>query len=263
MKLNLKDRIVGRPIRCNKQRLTVKNGKDYAEVLFIGDVHYGSPQCDKQRFLNMLDYANKNRLYIFLMGDLLEMATRASIGAGIYEQEQTGMSQFEWMCDRLLPLALKGLILGLHNGNHEDRVYQATGINVAKAMARQLSVPYLADACWSRFQIGKQSYSIYSLHGRTGARFDGTALLAIERISTSFNADLVAMGHCHKAVSSSVVIQRVENGSVKEYKKFLLITASYLKYDGGYAQTVGLPISKLGSPKVKFFADRHDLSVSW
>ena len=29
------------------------------------------------------------------------------------------------------------------------------------------------------------------------------------------------------------------------------------------AQTVGLPISKLGSPTVKFYKDRHDLLISW
>ncbi len=89
----------------------------------------------------------------------------------------------------LRPLADKKLILGTHNGNHEERCYQATGINVAKAFARELGVPYLGDACWSRFTVGRQIYSCYSLHGRSGARFDGTALLALERISVSFQAD--------------------------------------------------------------------------
>lgn len=106
-------------------------------------------------------------------------------------------------------------------------------------------------------------YTIYSLHGRTGSRFDGTALLALERISTSFFADLVCMGHTHKMVSSTVLIQKIENGLVKEHKKTLLITGSYLKYDGGYGQTLGLPISKLGSPKVKFYLNKKDIVVSW
>jgi len=259
----MKDTIVGRPIRCNRQRLEIKKGKDYTEVLFLGDVHLGSPQCDKVRFQNMLDYAKTNRLYVFLMGDLLEIGTRTSIGAGVYEQEFIGQSQYEQMCDWLKPLADRKLILGLLNGNHEERVYQATGMNTSKALARELHVPYLGDACWNNFSVGKQMYSIYSLHGRTGARFDGTALLAVERISTSFAADLVCMGHCHKAISSNVIIQRTVNGVVKEFKKFLLITGSFVKYDGGYAQVVGLPISKLGAPKVKFFANRHDLSISW
>lgn len=151
----------------------------------------------------------------------------------------------------------------LDNILHEERVYKDTGIDISKMMAKELHCRYLGHACWSSFKVGKQTYHIYSLHGRTGSRFDGTALLALERISTAFFADLVVMGHAHKLISSTVLIQRIQNRMVKEHKKTLLITGSYLSYDGGYAQVVGLPISKLGSPKVKFYASRKDILVSW
>ena len=261
-KFKNKDKIKGRPIRLNQQILVPKKGADYAEVVFIGDCHFGSPQFDKPRFLAMLDYCIKNTLYVFLMGDLIEMATRESVGAG-YEQEVHGQSQYEQMSNWLKPLAAKNLILGALTGNHEERVYKSTGINITKILSRELNIKYLGDACWNTFKVGKQTYSIYSLHGRTGSRFDGTALLALERISVSFFADLVVMGHTHKLVSSTVLTQRIENGLVKEHKKTLLITGSYLKYDGGYGQTLGLPISKLGSPKVKFFSTKKDILVSW
>lgn len=132
-----------------------------------------------------------------------------------------------------------------------------------KALARELHVPFLGDACWSQFRVGNQSYSLYTLHGRTGSRFDGTALLALERISTSFFADMVCQGHVHKCINSIVLMQEIHNGQVREHKKHLLITGAYVKYDKGYGQTLGLPISKLGSPKVKFYANRHDILVSW
>lgn len=259
---NRKDKIVGRPIRLNRKRLVSKPQR-YAEVVFLGDVHYGSPQCDIKRFLAMVDYCVLKNVYVFLMGDLIETATRHSVGAGVYEQDGTADSQHEQMVEWLRPLADKKLILGTHGGNHEERTYKESGVNVSKALARELGVTYLGDACWSRFQVGSQSYTLYTLHGRTGSRFDGTALLALERISTSFFADVVAMGHAHKCINSIVLMQKVESGQVKEHKKHLLICGSYLKYDGGYGQTLGLPISKLGSPKVKFYADRHDISVSW
>ncbi|MFA5772947.1 MAG: metallophosphoesterase [Thermoplasmata archaeon] len=259
----MKDSIVGRPIRLNRQILIPKKRKEYAEVVFIGDAHLGSPQFDKPRFLKMLDYCLQNKIYVFLMGDMIEIATRDSVGAGVYEQEFIGQSQYEQMVDLLQPLADKKLILGFHNGNHEERVYKSTGVNIGKMFARELNVKYLGDACWNTFKVGKQTYSIYSLHGRTGARFDGTALLALERISTSFFCDLIVMGHTHKLVSSSVIIQEVKRGLVKEHKKTLLITGSFLKYDGGYGQTIGLPISKLGSPKVKFSSKVKDIHISW
>lgn len=192
--MKLKDSIVGRPIRLNRHKLTPKTGQDYVEVMFIGDAHLGSPQFDKGRFLNNLKYCLDNLVYVFLMGDLCEIATRHSVGAGVYEQTSISDCQHEQMVEWLRPLAKRNLILGTHTGNHEERVYKETGINIGKALARELNVPYLGDACWSEFRCGKETYDIYSLHGRTGSRFDGTALLALERISTSFFADLVCMG---------------------------------------------------------------------
>jgi hypothetical protein len=197
------------------------------------------------------------------MGDLLEMATRDSVGAGVYEQETIGQSQYEQMVEWLRPLADDKLILGMLTGNHEERVYYATGVNITKAMARELNVPYLGDACWNEFIVGKQHYSVYTLHGRTSARFDGTCLQMVERVSHSFNADLVACGHAHRCVSGSILVQQVVNGKIKESKKYIMITGSYLSYDGGYYQKLGGQISKKGSPKCKFKADEHDISTSW
>jgi predicted phosphodiesterase len=259
----MNDKLIGRPIRLNKQVLIPRNGKHYIDVVFIGDVHYGSPQFDERRFIAMLDYCNDKHLYVFLMGDLIESATRHSVGAGVYEQENPAQSQHEQMVEWLRPLAKKGLIIGTHQGNHEERTYKESGVNISKALARELDIPYLGDACWNEFRVGGEIYRIYSLHGRTGSKFDGTALLALERLSVPFYADLVAMGHTHKCINSIVLTQRVRNGVVIEHKKHLLITGHYLKYDGGYGQTIGLPISKLGSPKVRFYADHHDLLISW
>jgi UDP-2,3-diacylglucosamine pyrophosphatase LpxH len=116
-KLSLNDKIAGRSIRCNRQALKTKKGDNFTEVVFLGDCHYGSPQFDQPRFLRMLDYLKKNEVYTFLMGDLIEVATRHSVGAGVYEQEAPTESQHEQMVEWLRPLAEKGLILGSHRGN--------------------------------------------------------------------------------------------------------------------------------------------------
>jgi len=252
------DKIVGRPVKLNRKILIPR--KDYAEVVFIGDVHYGSPQCNVQKFLDMVKYCVDKKVSVMLMGDLIEMATRYSVGAGVYEQEFPGQSQVEWIIEKLKPLG--NLILGSHTGNHEERVYQATGINVSKWIANQLGCTYLGDACWSEFVVGVHHYSVYSLHGRSGAKFDGTALLALERLAAPFHADVVCCGHSHKCISSAVMMQMRKNNLVVEHKKHLVITGHYLSY-GGYAQAYGLPPSKLGSPKLKFHADEHKVSVSW
>ena len=250
-------------IRLNRQTLRVDKGQDYASVMFIGDCHNGSPQFEKEKFLRMIEFCKKRNRYVFLMGDLLEMATRHSVGAGVYEQSFPGQTQYEEMLEWLMPLAEKKLLLGLLDGNHERRAYKESGVNISRMMAREFGTRYLGDACWNAFRVGKQTYHIYTLHGRSGARFDGTALLALERLSASFFGDMVICGHMHKCIDSTVLMQRVYQGRVREHKKHLLITGSYLSYDGSYGQALGLPMSKLGSPKVKFYASRKDISVSW
>jgi|TARA_Y100000296_G_C5170166_1_gene256859 hypothetical protein len=64
-----KDKIRGRPIRLNRQSLKVKNGKNYSELLFWGDCHYGYPTSDLETAKAMLDYALEKEIYVLLMGD--------------------------------------------------------------------------------------------------------------------------------------------------------------------------------------------------
>jgi UDP-2,3-diacylglucosamine pyrophosphatase LpxH len=248
-------------IRLNQKTLKVRDKS--ADVLLLGDVHWGSPQCDKDRFLENLRWCLKTKTYVLLMGDMIELATRESIGAGVYEQEEPGQDQYEEMVEMLRPLSRAGLLLGVLQGNHEFRIWQLGGMNVTRDIAKSLGIPYLGDACWNLWRVGKETYSVYALHGRTAAQFDATVLRAVENISHSFNADLIAMGHAHKAVSGIMLVQTIEHGHVVEKKKFTVVTGSYLKYDGGYWQTRGGRLAKLGSPRVRFFSDRHDLVVSW
>jgi hypothetical protein len=169
------------------------------------------------------------------------------------------------MVEWLKPLTEAGLCLGFHQGNHEFRIWKESGVNIAKAMAKEIGCPYLGDACWSDFVVGDQHYAIYSLHGATGAQRDGTCLTQLENTASSFHADVVAMGHAHKCVDGIAVCQYLDlkSKTIKEKKKFLIVCGHYLGYQDSYWMRKGGKISKLGSPKVKFFRDRHDIHISW
>ena len=73
------------------------------------------------------------------------------------------------------------------------------------------------------------------------------------------------MGHVHDCIDNAQVVQYIDTKlkTVKERKKWLVITGHYLKYDNSYAQTAGYPISKMGSPKIKFYSKKHDMHISW
>ena len=247
----------------NRQRLECKPDKPYAELLFMGDVHYGSNNCATDKFLGNLDYCLKERIYILLMGDMLEAATRYSVGAGVYEQ-LSPQQQYEQMLGFLKPLAEAGLLIGYLSGNHEDRIYKETGIDVSKNLCRELKIPYLGQAGWTILYVGDQTYTIYAIHGASGSRFDYTKLKAVMDLSHYFQADIIAMGHVHTLLDN-VVERQIVNRTRKivEVKKcHIIVTGHYLKYANSYASAKGYPPAKLGSPKAKLFADNFDVHVS-
>lgn len=259
-----KDGIRGRPIRLNKHRLDLKEGKDYTELLFFGDIHYGHPSCDIERAKRNRDYCIDKNVYMLGMGDYMEAGTRKSVGDSVYKQNLNPQEQLEFFMDFFKPVAEAGLLQGLILGNHESRILKSTSVNVVKLLAKDLDVPYLGSACWNLFYVGDRSYTIYSLHGSSGSRFLHTKLKAVKDVGRTVNADIIAYGHVHEKAEASTLEQEVNkrNRTVEEEKKFYILTGHYLDYDDSYAQERGYPIGKQGSPKIKLFGDRYDVHVS-
>lgn len=226
-------------IRLNQRRLSYVVGGDYstdepyASITFWGDVHLGHPACDLEKAKHNLNFAVEHNMYTILMGDLLECATRNSIGDGVYQQKLNPHEQMEEMIEILRPAAEKGLILGSHQGNHEMRIQKDTGIDIMKIMCKELKIPYLGSACWSLLKVGIQSYSIYSLHGATGSKFIYTKMKSLVDIAHNFSAEIIAQGHTHEIAQEAITEQYIDrrSGCVKERKKYLILTGSYLKYD--------------------------------
>jgi predicted phosphodiesterase len=258
-----KDKIVGRPIRLNRHRLE-PNKKGYAELVFIGDTHIGYPTSNIEKVQAMLDYALENHIYIILMGDWIEAGLKDSIGDSVYRQKLNPQEQMEKVLEMLEPVVKKGLVLGMHEGNHEQRVSKNTGIDITKVMARMLNIRYLGYSCWSLFTIGHIRYSLYSTHGCTGSIQEHTKLNAVVKLGKIVSADCVAYGHSH-GLASDIITRQYFDGTknrVVEDKQYVVLTGSYLEWDNSYAQMKNYPISKIGSPKVKLFADKKDLHFS-
>lgn len=258
------DGIVGRQIRLNQVKLEIADGKDYARLLFFGDLHYGHPQCDLKKAKGYLDWALKNNVYVICMGDLLECGLTTSIGDSVYQQDLNPQEQLEEVIELLKPLADKGLIIGIHAGNHENRITKATSIDVTKIMAKILGVKYLGYACWNMLWVGSQKYSLYSTHGSGGSRFKHTKLKTVMDLAQWIDADMIAMGHLHSLATEAVIKQRVDfrNRQVKNNDCKIILTGSFLEWDKSYAQMMNMPITKLGAPTIKLMANKDNIVVS-
>lgn len=250
--------------RLVEAKLPLIRGKRYSEVLCWGDVHFGAPNCNIDKAKGYLAYALKYNCPIIGMGDFIESATRTSVGAGVYEQELDPQSQMEEMTEWLRPVAEKGLIIGLLTGNHEERIYNATGFEPTHLMCRELNVPYLGSACYLLLRVGKQTYKVYATHGRSGARLPQTKLLACRRLADIATADLYLMGHVHSLeTNASIYFDANKSSRTKiQRTRHFVITGSFLEYENSYAEAACLVPSRTGCPKIIFEADTMDIHVS-
>lgn len=257
-------RLSGRPTRLNKVELQVREGKEYAELLLFGDLHFGHAQCDIKSAQEMLEWAMENKAYVLLMGDMVEAGLRSSIGDSVYQQKLNPQKQMESVVKLLMPLAKAKLIIGFHSGNHEQRISQNTGIDISKIMANILHVKYLGYACWSMLAVGNQKYSMYSCHGKSGARFKHTKLKAVADLTGWLKADIVAHAHVHSIAAEPAMYQEVDfrNRVVKDGKCYVVLTGSYLKWDRSYAQDANYPITRIGSPKAMIWGNEHNIHFS-
>lgn len=255
----------GRHVKLNRHTLTQRKGKTHADILFFGDLHLGHPTFLEEQAKAMLDYCLREKVYVLLMGDLIECGITGSVGDSVYTQSLNPQGQMESVIELLKPLSEAGLILGLHSGNHEQRIFKTSGVNVAKMMAGWLNVPFLHSACWNLFNVNGINYSMYSLHGASGSKFIYTKLKAGTDISHYFPfADVIAHAHIHDIASIALERQYIDMRAkqIKYFKQYVVLTGHYLGYDLSYAQEKGFPPSKVGSPRVLLFGDRKDVHVS-
>jgi len=195
---------------------------------------------------------------------LIEAGLKDSVGDSMYRQKLNPQEQMEEMVKILTPISEAGLVIGMHEGNHENRITKSTGIDITKIMARLLKVRYLGYSCWSLLSVGGIRYSIYSTHGSSGSKFKHTKLKAIMDIAAWINSDVLAMGHVHSVASEVIIKQRFSSltNQIVEDKQYVCLTGSYMAWDGSYAQAKNYPITKLGSPKAKLFSDKRGVHFS-
>jgi hypothetical protein len=144
------------------------NKSDRVQVMALGDVHYGSETCDVDLFKTNIALCLEKHIYVVGMGDYLETSTLGSVG-DLFEQNPSPQGQFDEMIEMFQPLANAGLLIGLNDGNHEGRVIKTTSYNPTQMMCRILRVPYLGHSAFHLWRVGKQTYSVYSTHGSSGA----------------------------------------------------------------------------------------------
>jgi predicted phosphodiesterase len=242
----------------------ITTNKDSIRIVPLGDVHFGHKNCDVTAFQSVVKHIlTHDDTYSFLVGDLLETATKKSIGAGLFEEDSHLNKQVDSMKKMLKPLADAGKILGGVDGNHEDRVYQLTSLCPVAQICQEFNIPFQQYQMYYILEINNMKYKVFLTHGKGGGSSKTTKIKNVAKPSEIAPLmDLYISGHYHSDISDKDKVMYVdEEGNIKEHIRRFVMCGSFMKYYGSYAEQAVLQPSIVGAPQIFLFSNYKNILV--
>ena len=215
------------------------------ELHTFADEHIGDEFSDVKRVLQRIEYVkNTPNAYCVLNGDIIDNATRTSIG-DTYTQVFNPMEQLERAVALFEPI--KDKILCITHGNHENRTYKKEGINLSCLIATQLGLAdrYTPTSAVLFIRFGKDArnhgrkfrYTGYVLHGSGGGRKEGAKAIRLADMASIIDTDFYIHSHTHLPMIMKQGFYRIDNGNstIAFVDKLFVNTAANLRY-GGYGE---------------------------
>jgi hypothetical protein len=194
------------------------------------------------------------------MGDILETATKTSVGCGIYDESFSTQKQLETAVSLFKPY--KDIIDMVVLGNHEDRVVKDTSIDLMQNFSEMLNIgdKYVEFSGILNVNVGDLMYSIYGWHGATGGTKEGSAINALLGMRERVFAHCYAMGHTHKLLSfkRKVYLPTPEGNSPVEMEQLFVNTGAALG-DGGYGEQKGFALQEAGYGVIKLSGEKRHM----
>lgn len=244
-------------------------------LLPIGDLHLGA-NIDFKKFEGYIDWAKKNNAYIFLMGDLFDVATLRSPTLP-WEQKMSLNDAMKLLIKTLMPVQKQ--IVGAVTGNHEERLIKYANFDPTEMLCEMLGIEYAKYSAVIRFRTGTSrtrntvrpriDYVFYAHHGKGGGSTPGQKINRAKKLSEIFvGADAYLVGHNHgKGVAEESPARLVRTPSGKtyiEYKRVQFIDCgSFVIYNDSYEEKDGYPPGDTGCPRIRMDGVRKDLHISF
>jgi hypothetical protein len=237
------------------------------ELHTFADEHIGDEYCDIKRLMQRIEYVkNTPTAYCILNGDIIDNATRTSIG-DTYTQVFNPMEQLQRAVDIFEPL--KDKILCITHGNHENRTYKKEGINLSSLIAKQLGLEekYTPTSAVLFIRLGEMSrhfkesngsgknrkicYTLYTLHGSGGGRKEGAKAIRLADMASIIDTDIYIHSHTHLPMIMKQAYHRIDprNNTVALVDKLFVNTAANLKY-GGYGEAQAFKPTSTDTPVI-------------
>lgn len=217
---------------------------DEIEVYPVSDLHWSDQQTDEGKFLSFIEYIlDKPNRFVILNGDLLDMALTVSV-SDTYSERYSPSESVDSLAIHLQ--RIKHRVLAVGTGNHEDRVYKYTGIDVTEHLVLKsgISLERYANNSFVLFiNFGKDEngekcrYSLFAHHGVGGGRLKGGKINMVVRMNQIVNTDMFLVGHVHDLIETTTktfIVNSLTN-TLEEFIQYYMVANPWQTY-GGYGQ---------------------------
>lgn len=183
-------------------------------VCFPGDIHFGG-NIEYELFdRDMAIIRETEGLYAVLMGDLIDnYKHQAKNGSGLYEGVIADSNEQIAILTTILR-TIRGKVIALIQGNHEQFDGKWADIDRAEALAQDLGTTYFTEAGGSIFAyVGEQRYHLIVKHQSRGGKQHAANTIYNEWPWTRERPDVVALAHLHEPMMQ----QPIRNGENVTY----------------------------------------------
>jgi hypothetical protein len=203
---------------------------------------------------------HRSRCRIVLMGDLFEVATKTSVGRGVYDEAYPTQKQYTKGAEIFKPY--NDIIDCIIEGNHEERIIRDTSFEIMEEFSDKIRC---ADA-YSKFdaiinyRLGDLTYSVYAWHGSTGGCTEAAITNAMLKMREQAVCHLYLHAHTHKlfSIKRKLYIPNPGSDVPNELTQMFVNTGTSLDA-GGYGVQKGLPLPLCGFGAIELFSDTRKM----
>jgi predicted phosphodiesterase len=201
----------------------------------LGDFHIGSSHYKDNELKEWVEKIKEDPYALVVIhGDIINNAIKTSV-SDIYDEQLNPEQSIDKAVAIIEPI--KDKIIGITSGNHEDRTYKITGIDVMKNFAYRLGkqdyyspISNLIFLSWgdTNRKSGKAKShictTIYMTHGLGGGRTIGAKANQVARLANMIDADIYIHGHTHSPIifkENYIKINKLNKGYTEVQRLFV------------------------------------------
>lgn len=231
-------------MKALEYNVPLKAGSTLKLGLF-SDIHFDSPDCDRETLKKHLDFCKKEGRYILFGGDLFDAILLRDGKRATNKLMEANDNQLNIKINNLVDFLLpyKDNILFIGRGNHEESILKYSGLDMLEMVVQLLNskgkhqIQLGNYANFLRFNFinsNKRSvlhYDIFQNHGMGGSAPQTKGMLDFSKIAKGTMADLSWLGHKHNAIAdySDPIMYLDNRGEVKMKNRQYIQTPSYQK----------------------------------